>query len=329
MTTQHRTGPAPKSMPLVCSGHTRPIPAISISGLQPDGQYMIISACKDGKPMLRDWMGDWIGTFLGHKGAVWSAKLNEDASLAVTGSADFSANVWDTFSGDVLHTFQHDHIVRAVDITPNGSHIFTGGMEKKLRRFDLNRPDVFPDLFYTPNATGTTSHDGMIKSVIWDDQRQLIISAGEDRRIRWWDPRLGGGPKTLVAEVEFEDGIASVERSFGGDWLSVASGKKAVFLDTDTRETIFEHTLNYPVSSCSLAPRTRDRFVTGSTSDGWVRVYDAMSGEMKEENKGHHGPVHSISFSPDGELYASGSEDGTIRLWQTTPKNYGLWRYDL
>jgi hypothetical protein len=30
-----------------------------------DGTYHLISACKDGNPMLRSWIGDWIGTFLG------------------------------------------------------------------------------------------------------------------------------------------------------------------------------------------------------------------------------------------------------------------------
>jgi serine-threonine kinase receptor-associated protein len=64
--------------------------------------------------------------------------------------------------------------------------------------------------------------------------------------------------------------------------------------------------MTYSPSSASLYPTLRDRFVTGSMDDPWVRVH-ALDGTEKEVLKAHHGPVHCIEFSPDGESYASGS----------------------
>ncbi|KAI9664280.1 MAG: hypothetical protein M1829_005835 [Trizodia sp. TS-e1964] len=331
---------ASKVVPLTCHGHSRPVTHLSFSSVVDDDQYYLISACKDNNPMLRDGItGDWIGTFIGHKGAVWQARLSSNANLAATGSADFSAKVWDTTSGETLHTLQHNHIVRAVAFPshPDPTVLATGGAEKKLRIFDLTRssstsspslaagspPAQSPSYEIGPNV-----HGGTIKSIVWGADPNVIITACDDKRIRWWDLRS----RSTIGDYEVEGLVGSCELNLlsgsnGRGTLSVAAGKSVYFFDgIDNRSLLKAVKTPYEVASVALHEESQ-KFVTGGSGNTyWVRVYDYDEEKELDVYKGHHGPIWSISFSPDGKLYATGSEDGTIKLWKFCSSSYGLWR---
>jgi len=95
----------------------------------------------------------------------------------------------------------------------------------------------------------------------------------------------------------------------------VTAGNKVHFLDILRQHPPVTVPLPHPPTSASLHPFLRDRFVAGSANDPWVRVYDLDTGKEKEVYKGHHGPVLCASYSPDGEVYATGSEDGEINIF--------------
>ncbi|KAI8485540.1 hypothetical protein Bbelb_367340 [Branchiostoma belcheri] len=302
-----------RQTPLSCSGHTRPVVKLAFSRLTPYG-YFLISACKDGKPMLRQGdTGDWIGTFLGHKGAVWGATLNDDATRAATGAADFTAKVWDAVSGEETATFSHKHIVKSVDFSKDSSQLLTGGNEKLLKIFDLNKPEADPVVF--------TGHSNYVKDALFLPDGKRLVSGGDDKTVRMWDV----ASQTEVKKLEFDSIVTDMSLTKDGSILVVTNGRTVSFFNADSLEKLKSYSTPSHVYSASLN-EDKGSYVIGG-EDFKLYKFDYETGSELESYKGHFGPVHCVRFSPDGELYASGSEDGTLRLWQTNVgTTYGLWK---
>ncbi|KAM1155307.1 hypothetical protein ACFX15_025619 [Malus domestica] len=295
------------AVPLVCHGHSRPVVDLFYSPVTPDG-FFLISASKDSSPMLRNGeTGDWVGTFEGHKGAVWSCCLDTNALHAATASADFSAKVWDALTGDVLHSFEHKHIVRACAFAEDTHLLLTGGVEKVIRIYDLNRPDAPP--------REVDKSPGSVRTAAWLHSDQTILSSCTDMGgVRLWDVRTG----KIVQTLETKSSVTSSEVSQDGRYITTADGSTVKFWDANYFGLVKSYNMPCTVESASLEPKFGNKFIAGG-EDMWVHVFDFHTGEEIACNKGHHGPVHCLRFSPGGESYASGSEDGTIRIWQTGP----------
>eukprot|EP00010_Vexillifera_abyssalis_P006204 CAMPEP_0201552634 /NCGR_PEP_ID=MMETSP0173_2-20130828/16825_1 /ASSEMBLY_ACC=CAM_ASM_000268 /TAXON_ID=218659 /ORGANISM="Vexillifera sp., Strain DIVA3 564/2" /LENGTH=336 /DNA_ID=CAMNT_0047963141 /DNA_START=245 /DNA_END=1252 /DNA_ORIENTATION=+ len=304
-----------RKVPLLCRGHSRPVPMLSYGPILSDDSFLLISACLDGKPMLRDGKtGDWIGTFVGHKGAVWSASLNHDATQAITASADYSCKVWNAINGSELFSFSHKRMVKCADFAMDGGRILSGGQEKLVRIFDLERPDA--------NPIELKGHKNPIRSAYWLPQDASICSASSDsKQIRIWDVRSSKMARTLSLPAPVKGITLSDDKTL----LCAASGKQVFFYSTDDYRLVKQYSVptKQTVRAVAIHPNRR-YFVTGG-SDFVVRMFDYDTGKQLEMHKGHHGPVHCIKFSPDAATFGSSSEDGTIRLWLTQNQTYGLW----
>ncbi|KAF2297603.1 hypothetical protein GH714_000144 [Hevea brasiliensis] len=297
------------AVPLVCHGHSRPVVDLFYSPVTPDG-FFLISASKDSSPMLRNGETEiGLGPLKDIKvqcGVVALILMHCEQHLHL--QILQRMKLWDALTGDELHSFEHKHIVRACAFSEDTHLLLTGGVEKILRIFDLNRQDAPP--------REVDSSPGSIRTVAWLHSDQTILSSCTDMGgVRLWDIRSG----KIVQTLDTKSPVTSAEVSQDGRYITTADGSTVKFWDANHFGLVKSYNMPCNVESASLEPKLGNKFVAGG--DMWIHVFDFNTGEQIGCNKGHHGPVHCVRFSPGGESYASGSEDGTIRIWQTGPAN--------
>jgi WD40 repeat protein len=153
-------------------------------------------------------------------------------------------------------------------------------------------------------------HEQGILSLAWDESRQRLFSAGEDRTLRIWN--LAGATAIWPSHPK---PINSLALHPSGNYLATASDDRTIQV-WDVRYQLIKQILvghRQAVKSVLFTP-DGTKLISASW-DKTIRLWDWATGIEIQVWRGHTLPISAVAITPDGEQLASASHDRTIRLW--------------
>ncbi len=151
---------------------------------------------------------------------------------------------------------------------------------------------------------------------------KLLVSGGDDKIVRFWDPDTGKEVQRLPAA---EHAVQSVAFSPDGKVLAVASGElgakfggRVVLWEVRTAKVVRQLGKSSRIYGLvAFSPDGKTVAAAGGNSGlpGALQLWDAGTGEELFGGRGHLGPVDSVAFSADGRRVVTGGWNENIHVW--------------
>ena len=184
---------------------------------------------------LLETPGQSFGRAFAHRDSVRRVAFSPDGRLALTGSLDGSAGLWDVATGKQTALLRHEDKVVAVAFSPDGRLALTGSFDKTARLWDVA----------TGKQAALFQHEDKVVAVAFSPDGRLVLTGSGDTA-RLWDVATGKQTALLhhlraVHTVAFSpDGRLALTGAFAvpTQLWHVATGNEVIWLQPENGEDI-------------------------------------------------------------------------------------------
>ncbi|MCH8236611.1 MAG: WD40 repeat domain-containing protein, partial [Proteobacteria bacterium] len=198
--------------------------------------------------------------------------------------------------------FGHGGMVRAVDISPDGSRVLTGSFDFTARLWNFGDQTEIGIL---------DAHRGPVTNVAFVGDGRRALTASDDGTAILWDletlkpiSKLEGHGHKIMGLAVAADG----RRAATGSWDKTV---RLWDLDQGKETLVIRH--NSPINSVVFTHGGKN--VAAGDHAGKIRFWDAKSGRLQGTLEGHKMGITQLSVSADGRRLLSASIDKTLKLW--------------
>lgn len=255
--------------------------------------------------------GSLVNTFMGHEDVLNCIAFSPDGTLLASGAWDTLIILWDVINGTKLDTLRgHTYHVTSVAFSPDGALLASASMDHTIKIWNISSRKEIRTL---------KGHDDTVHSVKFSPNGTMLASGGWDASVKLWDVFTGA----VLQEFNEHDGpVQAVDFSPDGSLLASASHDSYIKIyNITTRERVHNFRYNGLVHTIDFSPDGTVLAAGGldfALNAGTIKLWNVTKGTRIRTVVGHTAITWSLSYSPDSTMVASGSIDGSIRLWNST-----------